>query len=177
MGWGDYGKGIKSGSGGKFARLKADGESIQVVIMDGVEPAVRYVEWVDGKAISRSGPKDGDDVKAIYLVAVYDVTEKAPRLLEITTGAFLGLNDMVADPDIGGLRQVYRLRRSGAGKDTRYTWARIREATAAELAAVARELPVDPMEHGQAIPKSGAMPPATMAQQAPADEIGDDVPF
>lgn len=121
----------RSGGDGLFIKL-TDGDSVDFVVYD--DPHEEVTKWTDGKSepCDRSDP----DARVSILLPVYVVSKRAKgatkseavgntKILRLTERTFGLLCETMDEPDIGGLMQVYRLKRQGAGLDTKYGIQRI----------------------------------------------------
>ncbi len=105
------------GGGGLFIKLE-DGQHVDVVPLSDVR--VRFRRWIQsaGKYEDAEGP--GSGVRAEYLACVFDVAEGAQRILTLNAPTFDDMKTEIGDAG-GDIVNVFRIRRKGRGKDTRYT--------------------------------------------------------
>lgn len=164
------------GGGGLFLRLK-DGDSVKYVVPPTATPHQRYQRWTGSEYEQADGP--GEGVKAQILVPVMVVPDNEIKILGLSPTAFVTFCDRMADPDIGGNEQVYRMKRTGADLDTVYDVQRLDRATPDQIAMAARHAIPDLSQWGDPIP--GVDEPAkkaTASKPQPAQTQPDsDVPF
>lgn len=108
-----------SDAGGKFLKLKDDGARAQIVLMD--EPAIREQYWSNSERKYYAEPGEGRDRQVSFPVSIFNVTEGRAQVMSLTKGLFSALADEITN-EAGGKtdNQVFSVRRSGQGKDTRW---------------------------------------------------------
>lgn len=167
-------RGGGGGGGGLFVKL-GDGESVKYIVPPLAVPHQRYQFWNGSEYEQRDGP--GEGVQAKILVPVMVLPDNEIKVLQLSPTAFVTFCDRMADADIGGNDQVYRLKRTGAGLDTVYDVQRLDRATPDQIAMAARHAMPDLGKWGDPIPGADTpeKPKAQPAQKQP--EPDSDVPF
>lgn len=198
MSWKDkYGSaaGGGGGGGGLFVKL-TNGEQIDFVVCPSAEPHESVTRWDDAenKSVKCSRTDEGAQVK--ILVAAYVVAKRGKgakvnepvgdvKIIKFSPRTFVDLCDAIDDEDVGGEDQVYRLKRTGDGLETRYAITRIDKASADVLRAANTADVPDMGRYGDPIGakvSSGPAKPAAKVNGAavtPASAEPDDfdVPF
>jgi hypothetical protein len=176
MSWGKYKQRANSNSGtggGKYLRLKGDGDKAKVVVMGA--PMERWA-WKDANgSIQNGSPNDAKahaDHWVSYMVPVYDTENKIPAILDMSPGLFKDLCSFFED---FSEERIVLIKRVGLGKNTSWQVNNLSELTESQRAAIKAEQPYDLREEGcvpmmVASDKPSAMPP----KAPPADE---EVPF
>jgi len=125
----------RSGGGGLFIRLE-DGQHVDFVPLSDVR--VRFKSWnqAERRYDEASGP--GRGVSTEYVACVWDCDEKSQRIASFNALTFEDVKSEISDAS-GDSRQVFRLRRKGAGKDTRYTVKVLGQRHEEAVAIIARE--------------------------------------
>lgn len=164
-----------SGSGGgKYIRLKNDGDKAKVVVMG--DPMER---WAYRDASGNVANGSADQAKAhadhwvSYMVPVYDTEHKIPAILDMSPGLFKDLCGFFEDFSTD---RIVLIKRTGLGKNTSWSVNNLSELTVEQKATINREQPYDLQAEGctpmLATSTSSAQPAATQAEQA-----DDDIPF
>lgn len=105
------------GGGGMFVKLN-DGEHVDFVPLGDVR--VKFQRWnqAERRYEIESGP--GRGIQTQYVACVFDIEQKAQRILTLNAPTFDDMKTEIADAG-GSVAHVFRLRRKGIGTNTRYT--------------------------------------------------------
>ena len=118
MSWGNYKKRAQEsgGGGGKFVRMKGDGDTCNVVVLG--TPMERWSRWT-GSTYETCEPDD-DGCRTSYIMNVWDLDNSAMRLLELNSPTFVDLADAMDEEDDPENTHI-RIKRNGTGTSTRYS--------------------------------------------------------
>lgn len=158
------------GSPGLFVSLSDDGSRIDFVPL--TAPMERWIKWPDGPGRPEDCDPGTPGGSCTYVLQVYDVANGMVRILDLKPPAFRAFRDEVKSD---GPRNVFRLRRKGAGKSTSWICNVRQAAPPAAYNAPLEELQMQLFKIGEGKrrrlarmdPGAAAMPPA-----GPEDESG-----
>lgn len=165
--WNDYASNVKGSGNGKFVNLK-DGERVTFAIMG--DPGEQHLLFPQGGGKPTEVKAGTPNAQVKIGLPIYDLDQKAPRLLQISVPTFKDLASLVGEL---GEDRSYRVSRTGSTKtDTRYFVTSIDRLTPEQTATIRRESPVDLVE-------SGFTPLSLETQRQPGDEPQDasGIPF
>lgn len=166
----------RGGGGGLFIKLD-DGQHVDFVPLSDVK--VRFKRWNQASRSYDDVEAPGQGVSTEYLACVWDCDAKTQRIITMAAPTFEDVKTEIADAE-GDVRQVFRMRRKGLGKNTRYSVKVLPQRHDEAVAVVTREgegdLDVqgaDPATVDWHASTGGIdpMPPAEGSSTGPSDEI------
>lgn len=173
MSWAAYTKRASANSGesgGKYIRLKNDGDKVKVVILGA--PMERWAYRDSSGSVSNAPPgvaKEHDDHWVGYMVNVYNVDAKAPAILDMSPGLLKAVGAVLEDFDTD---RVFLVKRSGTGKSTTWSVQNVDKLDYELRALIAGEQPFDLEDEGCV-----SMVDETATPDVPAPGADDDIPF
>lgn len=181
MGWKDkYGN--RSTTGGSLFVKLGNGDSIDFILFDDVDPVESVTKWDGEKSVPCERSDPDAQVKIMLPAYVVSRREKGSKkadpvgdmkLIRLTAKTFDTLTEAVDDDTVGGTEQIYRLKRTGEGLETRYAITRIDRATAAQLQTVSQTSVPDLARYGEPMtpPASSPEPTDTRSSETPDEDI------